>query len=44
MILFAPPAFSKPEELVQVFSKDKTNPKAFRDFSYPTHRDIPGPE
>src|SRR5215510_1826609 len=39
-LLFAPPAFSKPAELVQVFSQDKTNPKTFRAFSYPTYRDI----
>src|SRR5215471_5474924 len=39
-LLFAPPPFEKPTELVQVFSKDKTNPKAFRQFSYPTYRDI----
>src|SRR5215831_17064224 len=39
-LLFAPPAFAKPSELVQVFSQDKTNPKAYREFSYPTYRDI----
>src|SRR5437870_2858751 len=39
-LLLAPPAFSKPAELVQVFSQDKTNPKAYRGFSYPTYRDI----
>src|SRR5712692_7284077 len=39
-MFFAPPAFSKPTELVQVFSQDKKNPKTFRGFSYPTYRDI----
>lgn len=39
-LLFAPPAFSKPSELVQVFSQDKKNPKSYRGFSYPAYRDI----
>src|SRR5262245_40343776 len=39
-LLLAAPAFSKPEELVQVFSQDKKNPAAYRGFSYPTYRDI----
>ncbi len=39
-LLFARPAFSKPTEIVQVFSKDKTNPRTYRGFSYPTYRDI----
>src|SRR5262245_21909945 len=39
-LLFAPPTFSKPAELVQVFSQDKKNPAAYRGFSYPTYRDI----
>src|SRR5262245_34008632 len=39
-LLFSRPAFSKPNELVQVFSKDKKNPDAYRGFSYPTYRDI----
>ena len=39
-LLFAPPAFSKPAELVQVFSQDKKNATAYRGFSYPTYRDI----
>jgi hypothetical protein len=39
-LLFAPPPFSKPADLVQVFSVDRTNPKTGRGFSYPTYRDI----
>src|SRR5436305_4137326 len=39
-MLFAPPGYAKPHELVQVFSKDKKNPKSFRAFSYPTLSDI----
>src|SRR6201993_4994918 len=37
---FAPPAYAKPHEVVQLFSKDKKNPKKFRGFSYPTFLDI----
>ena len=39
-MLFAPPGYAKPHELVQVFSQDKKNPKSFRAFSYPTLSDI----
>src|ERR1019366_1130856 len=39
-LLFAPPSYSRPAEMVQVFSQDKKNPKSFRGFSYPTYRDI----
>ncbi|HST31786.1 MAG TPA: ABC transporter permease [Chthoniobacterales bacterium] len=39
-LFFAPPAYSKPHEMVQVFSQDKKDPKKFRGFSYPTYRDI----
>src|ERR1700680_3708326 len=39
-MLFRPPGYSKPAEVVQLFSQDKKNPKAFREFSYPTYRDI----
>ena len=35
-LLFAPPGYAQPHELVQVFSQDKKNPKSFRTFSYPT--------
>ena len=41
-LLFALPPFSRPAELVQVFSQDKTNPTLYRGFSYPTYRDIRG--
>ncbi len=39
-LLIAPPPFSRPSELVQVFSQDKKNPKNYRGFSYPAYRDI----
>ena len=39
-MLFAPPGYVRPHELVQVFSQDKKNPKSFRAFSYPTLTDI----
>ena len=39
-LFFAPPAYAKPHEVVQIFSQDKKNPKTFRGFSYPTYRDI----
>src|SRR3989440_8938564 len=39
-LFFAPPAYARPYELVQVFSQDEKNPKTYRGFSYPTYRDI----
>src|SRR5213080_4920703 len=39
-LFFAPPAYAKPSEVVQLFSQDKTDPKKFRGFSYPTYLDI----
>ncbi len=39
-MLFAPPGYAHPKELVQIFSQDTKNPKHFRAFSYPTLRDI----
>ena len=39
-MLFQPPAFEKPHEIVQLFSQDKKEPKNFRGFSYPTYVDI----
>jgi len=39
-LLFQPPGYAKPAEILQLFSKDKKNPKTFRGFSYPTYRDI----
>src|SRR6266513_1679024 len=39
-LFFAPPAYDKPNEMVQLFSQDKKDPKKFRGFSYPTYRDI----
>ncbi|MFL6536908.1 MAG: ADOP family duplicated permease, partial [Chthoniobacterales bacterium] len=39
-MLFAPPAYARPNELVQVYSQDTKNPKHFRAFSYPTLNDL----
>ena len=39
-MLFAPPGYERPNELVQIFSQDVKNPKMFRAFSYPTLTDI----
>src|SRR5438874_11357960 len=39
-LFFAPPAYAKPDEMVQLFSQDKKDPKKFRGFSYPTYRVI----
>src|SRR6188768_59000 len=39
-MLFQPPHYPKANEIVQVFSQDKKNPKTFRGFSYPTYLDI----
>jgi predicted permease len=39
-MFFAPPPYAKPQEVVQVFSQDKKNPKTYRGFSYPTYTDI----
>ena len=39
-LFFAPPAYSKPHEMVQLFSQNKKDPKKFRGFSYPTYLDI----
>ncbi|MDQ6623669.1 MAG: ABC transporter permease, partial [Verrucomicrobiota bacterium] len=39
-MLFQPPAYAKPHEIVQVFQQDKKNPKNFRGFSYPAYLDL----
>jgi predicted permease len=39
-MLFAAPGYAHADELVQVFSQDKKNPKSYRAFSYPTLSDI----
>jgi predicted permease len=39
-MFFAPPPYAKAQEVVQVFSQDKKNPKTYRGFSYPTYADI----
>ena len=39
-MLFQSVGYPRPNEIVQVFSQDKKNPKTFRDFSYPTYVDV----
>jgi hypothetical protein len=39
-MLFQSVGYPRPDEIVQVFSQDKKNPKTFRDFSYPTYVDV----
>src|SRR6476469_9238012 len=39
-MLFAPPGYARPNELVQIFSQDTKNPKSYRLFSYPALNDI----
>ena len=39
-ILFAPPGYARPAEVLKIYSQDKTNPNSFRAFSYPTFLDI----
>src|SRR5262245_10738288 len=39
-LLFAPPGYSQPNQVVQLFSQDKKSPTTYRGFSYPTYRDI----
>src|SRR3954468_15940814 len=40
MMLFQPKPFTEAEQVVQLYSQDKKNPKSFRMFSYPTFQDI----
>ena len=40
VMLFQPPAYQEPAQVVQLFSQDKKDPKNFRAFSYPTYCDI----
>jgi predicted permease len=40
VMVFQPPAYQQPAEIVQLFSQDKKDPKNFRAFSYPTYTDI----
>ena len=39
-MLFQAKPFADPEQVVQLYSQDKKNPKSFRMFSYPTFQDI----
>src|SRR5258707_8284824 len=40
-LFFAPPAYAKPHEMLQLFSQDKKDPKKFCGFSYPTYVEVP---
>src|SRR3954471_3478671 len=42
VMLFQPPNYARPSEIVQLFSQDTKDPKNFRAFSYPTFRDVRG--
>ncbi len=39
-LLFEPPVFTQPHEIVQLFSQDTKEPTNYRGFSYPTYVDI----
>lgn len=39
-LLFKDRGFARPAEVVQIYSQDKTNPKTFSAFSYPTYVDV----
>ena len=39
-MLFQPPAYHRPNEIVQLFSQSTKDPSDFRSFSYATYRDI----
>jgi predicted permease len=39
-MLFAPPPYQRPNEILQLFSQNKKDPRDFRAFSYPLYRDI----
>jgi predicted permease len=40
VMVFQPPAYARPAEIVQLFSQDKKDPKNFRAFAYPTYCDV----
>jgi predicted permease len=40
VMVLQPPAYNRPNEIVQLFSQDVKDPKNFRAFSYPTYLDI----
>ena len=39
-MIFQPPGYAEPEQVVQLYAQDKKNPKSFSMFSYPTFQDI----
>ncbi len=38
--LFSARPFAQPEQIVQLYTQDTKNPKDYRNFSYPTYRDL----
>src|SRR2546423_13010569 len=40
VMVFQPPPYKQPAQIVQLFSQDRKDPKNFRSFSYPTYSDI----
>jgi len=40
VLVFQPPSYQQPAEIVQLFSQDKKDPQNFRTFSYPTYCDV----
>src|ERR1700748_2076083 len=40
VMVFQPPGYQRPNEVIQVFSQDKKDPHNFRSFSYPTYCDV----
>ena len=39
-LIYSSRPFPHPEEVVQLYTQDKKNPKSYRMFSYPTYRDL----
>jgi len=39
-LVWSPRPYAHPEQVAQLYTQDKKNPKKFRMFSYPTYRDI----
>lgn len=39
-LLFQPPHYANPQDVVQLFSQNRKEPESFRGFSYPTYVDI----
>ncbi len=39
-MVYSPRPFAQPEQVVQLYTQDKKDPKKYRTFSYPTYRDF----